>query len=381
MMPDHHVSVATVRAQGGRFEFVDALRGLAALAVVLPHAVGLFIYPHDSWLSLLFLRLADYGRSSVEVFFVVSGFAIAYSLRDAATGGFSLGRFIVRRAVRLDPPYWVGMLWVGLVVAIRARLTHQPIALPSLGKVVAHVLYLQDILGLGQFNIVFWTLCLEFQLYFAFAGMMRVASAFGGAHTEARSGVWAETDKYGWLMVTAFFVSLILSHTVWPMRPGWFVPFFYLFLSGALAAWLTLGRISDRLFQLCVLAMGVALLFQPELARVLGFLTTLLLYAAIRRDALHRWLSARPAQWLGRLSYSIYLVHAPLAIFFLGLRTRVNADSKLVSLICLVGTYVGTVALAALLHVTVEVPCLRLSQQLKRPRALEGARAPEAPPA
>jgi peptidoglycan/LPS O-acetylase OafA/YrhL len=375
------VSSAAVGGQGRRFELVDALRGLAALAVVLPHAVGLFIYPHPSWLSQLFLRLADYGRSSVEVFFVVSGFAIAYSLRDTASGGFDLGRFMLRRAVRLDPPYWVGLLWNGVVVAIRARATHQPIVLPHPGKVLAHLFYVQDILGLGQFNIVCWTLCLEFQLYLAFAVMIRFVSMLGTAQREPSSGILAETDAYGWLMVTGFFVSLVISHTVWPMVPGWFVPFFYLFLSGSLAAWRTLGRISDSLFQVCLLAMGLALLAKPELARALGFLTALVLYAAIRRDALHRWLSARPAQWLGRMSYSIYLVHAPLAVFFLGLRTRVAPDSKLVSLLCLVGVYLCTLALAALLHFTVEVPCLRLSQRLKRSRALEGTRVQQAPPA
>jgi peptidoglycan/LPS O-acetylase OafA/YrhL len=149
-----------------------------------------------------------------------------------------------------------------------------------------------------------------------------------------------------------------------------------LFLSGSLTAWRTLGRISDRLFQLCLLAMGLALFMKPELPRVLGFLTTLLLYAAIRRDALHRWLSARSAQWLGRISYSIYLVHAPMVMLFLGLRTRVAPDSPLVSLLCLAGAYVSTVALASLLYMVVEVPCLRLSQQLKRSRSLEGSRVP-----
>ena len=381
MIPDAKMSVTTVKGQGGRYEFVDGLRGLAALVVVLPHAGGLFIYPHESWLSSLFLRLADYGRTGVEVFFVVSGFAIAYSLRNTTTDGFSLGRFMLRRAVRLDPPYWIGLFWTGLVVAIRARATHQLIVLPHLEKVLAHVFYLQDIVGLGQFNVVFWTLCLEFQLYFVFASMMRVASALGAAPCAASSGIWAETDKYGWLMIIAFFASLVVSHTVWPMHPGWFVPFFYLFLSGALAAWRTLGRISDRLFQACLLAMGLALLLRPELARVIGFLTALVLYAAIYRGALHRWLAARSAQWLGRISYSIYLVHVPLAVFFLGFRTRLASDSRLMSLICLVGIYVFTLALASLLHVTIEVPCLRLSQRLKRSRSGKDSLVRQAPPA
>jgi peptidoglycan/LPS O-acetylase OafA/YrhL len=381
MIPKPKMSDVAVRGQGGRFEFVDALRGLAALAVVMPHAQGLFIYPHESWLTSLALQLGDYGKSGVEIFFVVSGFAIAYSLRESANEDFNLGRFMLRRAVRLDPPYWVALLWAGVVTAIRAAATHQAIVLPSLGKVLAHVFYLQDILGLGQFNIVFWTLCLEFQLYFVFATMMRVASAIGRRPREARSRGRHDADKFGWLMAIAFMVSLVVSHTVWPLGPGWFVPYFYLFLSGSLAAWRTLDRISERLFQICLLAMGLALLLRPELARVLGFLTALVLYAAIHRGALHRWLAARWAQWLGRLSYSIYLVHVPLGVFFLGLRTRVALDSKLMSLVCLAGMYAVTLGLASVLHVAVEVPCLRLSRQLKRQRSVEVPRLQRVPPA
>ena len=369
-----------VRRQGARFEFVDALRGLAALAVVLPHALGLLSFQRDSSLTSLFLRLAEYGRAGVEVFFVISGFAIAYSMRASGVDeDFSLGRFMLRRAVRLDPPYWVGLLWMGLVEAFRAHATHQPIALPSLGKVLAHLAYLQDILGFGQFNAVFWTLCLEFQLYFVFAVLMRAASAFGDPR-EGKSRVWRDSDKYGWLMVLAFLASLLVSHTIWPMNVGWFVPFFYLFLSGSLAAWRVLDRISDRLFRICLVAMGLGLVARPELPRVIGFITALLLYVAIQRAALHRWLATRAAQWLGRISYSVYLIHVPLATLFLGLRTRVASDSKLLSLLCLAGLYLATLALGSLFHAAIEVPCLRLSQQLKRPHSFPGSSVYRAPP-
>jgi peptidoglycan/LPS O-acetylase OafA/YrhL len=141
-----------------------------------------------------------------------------------------------------------------------------------------------------------------------------------------------------------------------------------------------LDRISDRLFLLCLIAMALGLLARPELPRAAGFLTSLVLYVAIRRAALHRWLAVRPAQWLGRISYSVYLIHVPLATLFLGLRTRLAPDSLWVSLSCLAGLYAVTLALASLFHTVVEVPSIRLSQQLKRRPAFIDPSVYRAPP-
>jgi hypothetical protein len=65
-----------------RYHFIDELRGIAALGVTLSHLVWLLPYP---------LPLLEYGMHGVEVFFVISGFVIAYSLRDRQiTGRFAV---------------------------------------------------------------------------------------------------------------------------------------------------------------------------------------------------------------------------------------------------------------------------------------------------
>src|ERR1700722_5425426 len=93
-----------------RFPFVDVLRGVAASAVVFFHAAEgghiteLFEKAPPGIQTLL--RHGDFG---VAIFFVLSGFVIAHSLRTeqlTAPGALS---FILKRSIRLDPPYWAAI--------------------------------------------------------------------------------------------------------------------------------------------------------------------------------------------------------------------------------------------------------------------------------
>src|ERR1700683_264814 len=64
---------------------------------------------HDSLAGMLpqgvqvALEHADLG---VEVFFVLSGFVIAHTLFDKTITPRFAGNFVIRRSLRLDPPYW-----------------------------------------------------------------------------------------------------------------------------------------------------------------------------------------------------------------------------------------------------------------------------------
>ncbi|MFC6011396.1 acyltransferase family protein [Nocardia lasii] len=100
--PDDSSSNATGRVRAGRYEFLDALRGIAALAVVLEHfsaplwpAYGKYLGDH-----------VNPGVVGVFVFFIVSGFIIPASMER----GRSLGAFWVGRFFRLFPLFWVIMV-------------------------------------------------------------------------------------------------------------------------------------------------------------------------------------------------------------------------------------------------------------------------------
>src|SRR5438270_7283857 len=99
---------------GQRFAFIDALRGIAALGVAAYHIYHYGPLPKAAAaVTPKFLDITlRHGWMGVQIFFVISGFVIAYALRSAQiTPGF-LGNFAFRRSLRLDPPYWFTILFV-----------------------------------------------------------------------------------------------------------------------------------------------------------------------------------------------------------------------------------------------------------------------------
>lgn len=94
-----------------RFLELDALRRIAALAVVFYHLTTRYneIYGHEHMTFSV-----DYGFVGVQIFFILSGFVIYMSLEKVS----SLKDFIKRRIKRLYPVYWVAVVTTFIVVSI-----------------------------------------------------------------------------------------------------------------------------------------------------------------------------------------------------------------------------------------------------------------------
>jgi len=90
-----------------RFETLDALRGVAALAVVLFHFGEVKLSP----------ALVPHGYLAVDFFFVLSGFVVAYAYETELLGQLSWRAFFVRRMIRLYPLACLGAM-MGLAVLL-----------------------------------------------------------------------------------------------------------------------------------------------------------------------------------------------------------------------------------------------------------------------
>lgn len=102
-------------ASASRFPNMDALRGIAALAVVAYHLATALTFPdHPAWTVVRdVLSFAGHGGPlGVTFFFVLSGFLITHRMlaERARAGRFHLGRFYLRRVLRIWPLYYASLL-------------------------------------------------------------------------------------------------------------------------------------------------------------------------------------------------------------------------------------------------------------------------------
>ena len=139
------------------FAIVDLVRGVAALMVVLCHFGGISFFN-----SKLITKLFYFGTYGVHMFFIVSGFVIPYSLYKSYKIK-TFFRYIFKRSIRIDIPYFVILIIIGLKVYYL-----QP-HLFSYGKLMAHFLYLPPFLDYEYYDPVFWSLTVEFQFYMVMA--------------------------------------------------------------------------------------------------------------------------------------------------------------------------------------------------------------------
>lgn len=345
---------------GERLAFLDGLRGVAAVWVLLFHlGAGRQIENVLAWLpGWLHVLLIDWGYFGIAVFFVLSGFVIALSIGDAHVDGRYFARFALRRSIRLDFPYWASIaITLGILTIKAAVRPSAPTPSASLGILFAHMVYLQDFLGLPSINEVYWTLAFEIQFYLLFCALMvltaRVARRSGPARARGLVFGAAAVVAVLWPMIDAIQVrGLSLTH-------------WHGFLLGVFTCWTVQKTLAARwlvLFMLCVVAVHFGA--RDQFTNVcVG--TSLVIWLAAQRQTLRTWLSGRIAQFFGRISYSLYLLHVPVSGGTFALVSRTLGDSLADRCMALLLVLVANVSAAWLLWRVVERPSTALSRRLR----------------
>ncbi len=354
------------RAVDHRFVMVDALRGVAALWVVLFHAYeGHHIPRLAERLPSAVLAVIANGNLGVAIFFVLSGFVIAHSVSRHTVDARFMGRFVLRRAVRLDIPYWCSLLLVVALAYLSSRVVAGKVFdPPTVAAVAAHLVYLQDLLGYKPLATVYWTLCFEFQFYLIFVLLMAFVKRSPDGHLNRRR-----------LMVV--FIPCAVLAACWPVgaQPfplprGLFLSLWYGFLLGALAYWAQLRVLPGGLFLAYAAVVGAGGGAASNAFAVVCAVTSVLLFVAGRLNRLTVWLRFRWLLFLGLISYSLYLTHNPVTGAFYNVAHRLWSGGAAEAFWLPVMVLVN-VGFSALFWLLFERTALTLSHKisLRRPRA------------
>jgi peptidoglycan/LPS O-acetylase OafA/YrhL len=321
-----------------RLQTLDALRGIAALAVCWYHLTS---ERHGFLPDGLLKSSGKPGWMGVDVFFVISGFIIPYTLWRNAYKLSDYGIFLLKRVVRLDPPYLVSMLGA-IVLGYASTATpafRGPPFTVSFAQVALHLGYMNTFFNYPWIIPVYWTLGVEVQ-YYVFAGL--AFPAIVGRSAIVRASAFAA-----------------MACTVFLTRQEKYVfHWMFLFMLGMAAFQLRAGILSRRQFTLWVglLGAGSCVAYGSVIAAV--GVSTCLLLGLLDADV------KQPLLFFGRISYSLYLVHEPICMrtINLGLRFVDSAPGKLA---VLAAAFALSIAAAWTLNVLVERPAQRWSSRIR----------------
>ena len=326
---------------------MDSLRGIAAAAVMSGHtalAYGIAGVPNH-W--------------AVMLFFVLSGLVLA--LPWIAGRPLPWPRFLIRRTLRLWPPVIVAIL-----VSAWINGGHEPVTAGLLGR----CLFLTDQGGgCSRLDDPLWSLVFEARISAVFPILILIilrvrpsialVSALAiGFMVEFRA--WElGLDSHGGFTGDGFpFTGSGLLSTI-----SITIHYMALFIFGILLA--AHGRRAARLdgrHLLAVLVGAIALLC-VESDTVKGIGSVLLIAAVIGSDSLRQALRLAPFRWLGRVSYSLYLIHFPIVMaiaYACGGRLTAGAA---------VAAIIASGIAAEIMYRSVEIPSIRLGRWLTKPTA------------
>ncbi len=374
---------------------LDALRGVAIFLVFSGHLFPFFLtamVPAPNSPLSWFIILAPAGFTGVTLFFVLSAFLLSQPLINGYCSGtqVDLMNFVRRRVLRIIPLFWTTVVVVGIILGEYWKAFQALIFLPDSGT------------GLLPYGAVWWSLQVEVQFY-----ILLIFSAWLMRYSLGRKILLIALMSYG-IAYTAFclgfltphhlglntFVSVAaFLHTVLQRGP--------VFILGIFAAWLFLTKSSllqavfnneriggffgyDLLLLLMIGLLSLLLnfivqegIFPSELkwpawhiaeGILWALIMFIILYSPLR---LKKLIVNRPMIFLGKVSYSFYLMHFPLIYFLVSwlqssypeiLKTsHWNATSIAVCL----GIFLLCVAVSSVTYQCIERPFLQRKRNLK----------------
>lgn len=297
----------TPTAWPARYELLDGIRGLAALAVVLHH-VG----------------VEQYGHFSVMVFFVISGYCITASAESCRRSGGGFGEFMVKRIRRIYPPYILAVMFFAITRIVKSARDPGFEFKPTLLDWLQNLTLTQWVSDLFHpipwpvqnsklFVAAFWSLNYEEQFYLVIGLLLMAAISLRIPMMVSMLTLSAACLVWNWLIPGNWICGL-------------FVEYWVHFALGSCLFYVLCqftGNAQRRAFLVIIGVLGLTcfgrvllhttnVLDEMRAMIELSFLSGVTLALYFLRPLSHKissFILWRPVAALGAISYSLYLIH------------------------------------------------------------------------
>jgi peptidoglycan/LPS O-acetylase OafA/YrhL len=296
-----------------KVEWLDGLRGVAALAVLLAHIRNLVLpdvmfaqyVPLGHWIERSQLMIVTAGNLAVRIFFIHSGFVLSWKYLNRPDLRIILS-MALRRAFRLGIPIAVAILFAFALMRLQlmrnvemGAVTHAaaPLVLhyrfePTLASAVSDMSGGWFVHESVRYDGALWTMPIELICSYVVFLVLPVL-ALSSSAVPALVALAASFIVFGSYPWVAYFMAGVLFVRLYRSFPE--IP--------AIAAWPLL---------LVAITAGVFVAAEP-----VQFLSSLLIVGLLFTHERWRRFLQRPAtQFLGRTSFSVYLIHIPLLCSF-----------------------------------------------------------------
>ncbi len=311
---------------------VQYLRGFAAIGVLFCH------YGSELKDYHVLSKVFNYGQNGVQVFFLISGFIIAYSLMKVNYKPKQFLRFLAKRCIRIDPSYYVTIILTILLFKVLSIIpSFKGSAIPIIpGQFIAHILYIVPFTGYSFYNHVFWTLGVEFQFYLII-GLLYFLSD-------------SKIYKTAFLLIFCGLSFIKFNEGYYIVST--YAPVFCLGIS--LVNVVNNRNIYNIIFSsifTCVIA------YQFGIGIFILLIVSSLIIVFIDKFN-------KPLFLLGEISYSLYLTHNLVFIVIAGLLKKMHFDLESRQLVWLLIEVIAAMSFAYLFYQAIEKPSLRLSKKV-----------------
>ena len=309
---------------------VYVVRAIASLMVCIFHVCGSNLFSTGNILK----TVSSYGYLGVEMFFILTGFIILYSIPSNYTTS-SYGTFISKRLIRIEPPYLISIVLVLILNTVSHSITGKSNTIdPS--NILYHLGYLNNF-GFGSYiSPVYWTLGIEFQFYIL----------IGLLFTLINKRLYA-------FLLAAFFLNFIPVNNISIISN--YLPYF------CLGILLFYFKIKKQVKPIVFITLSLVFLFQllykfgiPE--TLISLLTILILIFNGRHNKIIKFFSD--------ISFSLYLTHVIIGgkVINIGLRYATSNWQKYGLAFLAISI---SIAFAYIFYRIVEKPFFILSKKIK----------------